>query len=139
MCNKKTLVQVAAAVIFNNKNEVLICQRPVNKNLPLKWEFPGGKLEEGETFEETCVRECLEELDIKVIIEKEFMSVTHEYDAFDVYIKLFNAHIDQNYKNTEPKKLEHNNIVWSNINNLKNYTFCPADSEVINKIIEENL
>ena len=138
MSDNKPLIQVAAAIIWNEKSEILVCQRPAGKNLPLKWEFPGGKIEESETFKDTCIRECLEELDLKIIIDNEYIDVTHNYEAFSVHIKFFNAHIDKNYKNTSPKKLEHNEILWTNIYELEKLDFCPADSDVIKKIVADN-
>lgn len=58
------LIKVAVGILFNGKDEVLMCQRPEHKSYPLKWEFPGGKVEENETSEQALRRELHEELGI---------------------------------------------------------------------------
>ncbi len=66
------MIEVTAALIWN-KNRFLICQRPSHKARGLLWEFPGGKLEEGETLQECLVRECREELGVTLSVEDLFM------------------------------------------------------------------
>ena len=65
------MVEVAAALLFFG-NEILICQRPKNKGNALLWEFPGGKLEPGETPEECLIRECREELGITISVFEQY-------------------------------------------------------------------
>lgn len=59
-------IQVAVGILFNDNNQVLLCQRPKHKSYPLKWEFPGGKVEQGEQPTEALQRELQEELGITV-------------------------------------------------------------------------
>ena len=65
---------VVAALIWK-EDTFLICRRPAHKALPLLWEFVGGKVEAGETYEEALIRECREELDITVAVREEVMRV----------------------------------------------------------------
>ncbi len=126
--NKK--IEVVAALIWSGER-FLICQRPQNKARALLWEFVGGKVEIGETKEEALVRECKEELDVILSVKDLFMEVTHEYPDVTVHLSLFNATILEG----EPKILEHNDIKWITPKEIPNFNFCPADEEILEKII----
>lgn len=125
------MVEVVAALIWQG-NEILICQRPAHKARALLWEFVGGKVESGETKEQALVRECREELNVLISVSDVFMDVVHEYPDITVHLTLFNATIADG----EPQKLEHNDIQWITPNKIPNYDFCPADEEILEKIIE---
>jgi 8-oxo-dGTP diphosphatase len=73
------MIKVTCAVIRNDENEVLIVQRGVATDHPLKWEFPGGKLSEGETLEECIIREIDEELSMEIVICGKLPEVEHDY------------------------------------------------------------
>lgn len=119
-------VEVVAALIWQNER-FLICQRPANKARGLLWEFVGGKVEAGETKQKALQRECLEELGIVISVGDVFMEVTHEYPDMIVNLTLFHATI----VNGEPKKWEHNDLQWITTKEIPNYTFCPADVEIL--------
>ena len=125
------MVEVVAALIWQG-NEILICQRPAHKARGLLWELVGGKVESGETKEQALIRECKEELDILLSVDDVFTEVTHEYPDINVHLTLFNATIAEG----EPQKLEHNDIQWITPREIPNYEFCPADEEILEKIIE---
>lgn len=125
-------VQVVAALIWK-ENRFMICQRPANKTRAFQWEFVGGKAEKGETKEEALIRECREELDITVKPGKIFMEVDHRYPDINVHLTLFNAEIAEG----EIKMLEHNDIKWITPKEIENFTFCPADKEILEKIMRE--
>lgn len=110
----------------------MICQRPEHKARGLLWEFVGGKVEPGETKEQALVRECREELAVTLSVGDVFMDVVHEYPDIAVHLTLFNAVIAEGI----PQKLEHNDIRWITPGEISNYTFCPADAEILKKIIE---
>ena len=80
------MIEVTCAIIEHN-NKVLITQRSAKMALPLKWEFPGGKIEKNETAEACLIREILEELDVNIKITKQLKSNTHEYSETKI-IKL---------------------------------------------------
>lgn len=125
------MVEVVAALIWAD-NKFMICQRPAHKARALLWEFVGGKVEPGETKEQALVRECQEELAVTISVGDVFMEVTHEYPDITVHLTLFNAVI---WEGT-PQKLEHNDIQWITPAQIPNYDFCPADEEILQKIIE---
>ncbi|MBQ3137628.1 MAG: (deoxy)nucleoside triphosphate pyrophosphohydrolase [Clostridia bacterium] len=126
------MVQVVAALIWK-ENRFMICQRPANKTRAFQWEFVGGKAEKGETKVEALIRECREELDITVKPGKIFMEVDHRYPDINVHLTLFNAEIAEG----EIKMLEHNDIKWITPEEIENFTFCPADKEILEKIMKE--
>ncbi len=128
----ENIVQVVAALIWK-ENEFMICQRPANKTRAFQWEFVGGKAEKGETREEALIRECREELDITVKVGDIFMEVDHQYPDINVHLTLFHAEIADG----EIKMLEHNDIKWITPDEIKNFTFCPADKDILEKIIRE--
>lgn len=124
------MVEVVAALIWDEK-KFLICQRPVNKARSLLWEFVGGKVEPGETKKQALVRECQEELAVTLSVGDVFMDVIHEYPDITVHLTLFNATIVEGV----PQKLEHNDIRWITPSEIPGYEFCPADEEILKKII----
>lgn len=72
-------MKVTCAIILNNLNQVLALQRSSKMNLPLKWEFPGGKVEIGETFKECLIREIKEELGVTIAIQSSFGEYQYSY------------------------------------------------------------
>jgi 8-oxo-dGTP diphosphatase len=125
------MVEVVAALIWN-KDKFMICQRHKQKERSLLWEFVGGKVEAGETKEEALIRECSEELDVSVSVGSVFMDIVYEYPDITVHLTLFNADIIEG----TPKMIEHNDIRWIKVKEISNYDFCPADEEILKKIIE---
>ena len=126
---ERKVTQVVAALIWEN-GRFLACQRPAHKARGLLWEFVGGKVEPGETREEALVRECREELDVRVSVGELFMDVTHEYPDVTVHLTLFNASVAEGI----PQKLEHNDIKWITPAEIPDYDFCPADVEILAEI-----
>ncbi len=127
------MVEVAAALIWDN-DKFMICQRPAHKGNALLWEFVGGKAEKGETLEQALIRECHEELDITVAVGEIFIETEHQYPDIKVHLTVFNAEIESG----EPKLLEHIDLKWITPDEIKNYSFCPADKVILDKITENN-
>ena len=127
------MTEVVAALIWQN-DKFMICQRPTHKARGLLWEFVGGKVEVGETKEQALIRECKEELNVLLSVGDVFMEVIHEYLDITVHLTLFNVTIAEG----EPQKLEHNDIRWIAPSEIPNYDFCPADEEILKKIIKEH-
>ncbi len=122
-------VDVVAALIWE-KDKFLICQRPANKTRGLLWEFVGGKVEPGETKEQALMRECMEELAIKVDVKAKFMEVIHEYPDMLIRLTLYHCIIPQGF----PKALEHNALAWIHPSQTDSYAFCPADTDILKEI-----
>ena len=125
------MTEVVAALIWRGE-KFMICQRPAHKARGLLWEFVGGKVEVGESPEEALIRECREELGVSLSVGEVFMDVTHEYPDLLVHLTLFHATIAQG----EPQKLEHNDIKWITPREIPNYDFCPADVEILEKLMQ---
>ena len=126
------ITEVVAALIWDN-DKFMICQRPAHKARGLLWEFVGGKVEAGETKEAALIRECREELAVTLSVGDVFMEVVHEYPDITVRLTVFNAVIAEGV----PQKLEHNDIRWITPAEIPQYDFCPADVEILDKLIKE--
>ena len=123
------MVQVVAALIWD-QNRFLACQRPAHKARGLLWEFVGGKVEAGETKEQALIRECQEELGVTVDVGDIFMQLIHQYPDLTVELTLFHARIASG----TPKMLEHHDIRWITVDEIDQYDFCPADTEILDKL-----
>ena len=124
------MTEVVAALIWD-KDKFMICQRPATKSCALLWEFVGGKVEPGETEEQALIRECREELNITVSVGDVFTEVVHEYPDITVHLTLFNAEISEGV----PELLEHNDLRWITPPEIPSYNFCPADKDILKKIL----
>ena len=128
------MVDVAAALIWDEQNRFMICQRPAHKARGLLWEFVGGKAEPGETLKETLVRECQEELDITVNVGSVYVSLVHEYPDITIRLTLFNCTISRGI----PRLLEHNDLKWIYPQQIPEYDFCPADADILKMLMEDH-
>lgn len=123
------MTQVAAAVLRKD-GKIFICQRGAGGSCAFLWEFPGGKLEQGETLEECAVRECKEELNIDISVKGLFDETTYQYPDRKIVIAFFEADVTGG----ELKRNVHRDMRWVLPSELKNYEFCPADAEIIKKL-----
>lgn len=126
----KTL-EVTAAIIRQN-GKILICQRPADKNCGLLWEFPGGKIEAGETGEQCIVRECQEELGVTLSVEWELTNITYEYPDRIVHLHFYFCNIADGIL----VKKEHNALAWIAPSEVDQYEFCLADWAMMRKMME---
>ncbi len=124
------MIQVVAAIIFNH-NEVLIAKRNKEKYLGGFWEFPGGKIEKGETPEESLIREIKEELDIEIKIIDKFGETVYDYQAFKINLMAYKAEIDGGCIVAR----EHEAWRWVKIEALGAYEFAPADVVFVQKLM----
>jgi len=120
------MIEVTAAIICKGK-EFLICQRPKGKNCELLWEFPGGKIESGETEEQCIVRECQEELGVTLRVIRKLTEVTYDYPGRTVHLHFFITEITAG----DLAKNEHHAFRWISPEKTSNYTFCPADAKML--------
>ena len=124
------MTQVVAALIWKDKR-FMICQRPANKTRAFEWEFVGGKVEKGETLEQALVRECREEIGVEIAVDDVYAEVDHVYPDITIHLTLFNARLTGD----EPKMIEHNDIKFILPAEIPQFEFCPADDEILKKII----
>ncbi len=119
-------IEVVAALIVQD-GQFMICQRPPHKNCGLMWEFPGGKVEKGESGPDALVRECQEELGVTLAVGEMFTTVQHVYPAYTVHLTLFLATLQDG----EPQLMEHQALRWITAAGIPGYVFAPADAEII--------
>ena len=129
-------IQVVAAVIVKD-NKILCVQRCQHKYpyLSNKWEFPGGKMEEGESQEETIRREIKEELSMDIQAEKHLLSNTHHYPDFSIELHTWLCAP----LSDELELNEHQAIVWLEVKDLKELDWAEADVAVVRVLSEEKL
>lgn len=125
-------VRVAAAIIQNG-NEILAAQRGYGE-FKDGWEFPGGKLEPGETGSDACIREIREELDVEITGLDHLCTVEHDYDTFHLSMECFTCHIESGAINDS----EHENLKWLTQDRLWTVDWLPADIKVV-EALEEKL
>ena len=125
-------IEVVAAIIIKDK-KILCVQRKESK-LPYiskKYEFPGGKMEPGETREETIIREIKEELAIDIIVKEAFLTITHQYPDFHITMHSFICEVND----TEVTLTEHINFQWLGKEELNKLDWAAADIPIVNKLI----
>ena len=125
--------EVVAALIVENRggaegNRLLICQRTQHQSLPLKWEFPGGKIELGEQPREALRRELEEELGIQAKIGEEIVHSSHTYQNGSVVDLRF--HLVREYEGQLDNRI-FNDIRWVGLQELPEYDFLDADLELV--------
>lgn len=130
----RRIVHVAACALVDPDGRVLIAQRPDGKAMAGLWEFPGGKIEPGETPEETVVRELREELGIetKVACLAPLTFVSHAYDDFHLVMPLF---VCRRFWGT-PVAHEHKALKWVRPKALRDYPMPAADLPLVPFLID---
>ena len=127
----KTKIDVTTGLIMCD-GLILIAQRKHGKSLEYKWEFPGGKLEKGETLEECLKREMMEEMGLEILIGKHFVDSCYNYDFGTIVLHSFWA----TCKSRDiPLVLEHEQYKWVPPKDLPKYDFAPADKPIIEAIL----
>lgn len=127
----KIITVVASIIIYNNK--ILCVQRNLNKYeyISRKFEFPGGKIEQGESKEEALIREIKEELNMDINIESEFLTVEHQYPDFHLTMYSFICSCND----TKLELKEHIDFKWLKREELISLDWAAADIPIVNKLI----
>jgi 8-oxo-dGTP diphosphatase len=128
---------VGTAGIIRKEKKILIAQRKQDSWMePNKWEFPGGRVEVGETYEECLLREIREELGIKISIDRLFMTTSHTYmrqgEAFPITLWVFLA----DWKEGEVRNLDCQDSRWVDPKDLTHYDFAAADIPIVNALLD---
>jgi len=131
---KKT-VHVVGAIIENEKKEILCALRGPEMTLPNFWEFPGGKIEAGESKEEALIREIHEELGCKIKVVKHVDDTTYEYEKVIVRLETFMSTVISG----TPQASEHAEIKWVPRKELTALNWAPADIPAIEKILSDEI
>jgi len=122
-------IEVAAGLVFRD-GQLLITQRPAGGHLAGLWEFPGGKREPGESFEQCLRRELKEELGIEVEIHEEVEAITHRYPDKTVHLRFFRC----SWTRAEPQALGCPAFRWVGVDELAAYEFPPADARLLTRL-----
>lgn len=130
----KKQIHVVGAVIVH-EGRILCAQRGANSSLALKWEFPGGKIEAGETPQEALRREILEEMHCTVEIGEQVEYTAYDYDFGVVHLTTFYCRL----LSGTPTLTEHASIEWLHISELNSLDWAPADIPAIEKIMKQPL
>jgi len=117
---------VVAAVIRRN-NKYLIVQRNRKKYLGLKWEFPGGKVEENETFEEALLREIKEELNINISLQNKIAEEKYKDEKIDIVLHYFLCTQESGTNELN----EHEDLAWVEKKDFDKYDFAEGDGNII--------
>ena len=125
----KNLVIVASIAIIDANDQILIAKRPNKKHLSGFWEFPGGKVEKGESPENALVREVKEELNID-IHNKCIAPLTFSEFNYEKFHLLLLLYVCRRWEG-EPMSMEKNEIKWVKANTLRQYKMPPADDSLI--------
>ena len=122
--------RIGVAVIWNQSGQILIDKRKLEGTMGGLWEFPGGKIEAGETVVDCIVREIREELAIDITVGEHLMSIEHTYPTFQMTLIVHHCQ----YIGGIPQPIASDEIRWVNISNLVNYQFPAANMAIINAI-----
>ena len=125
----RNCIEVSAGLIFRD-GRLLITQRHADAHLGGLWEFPGGKREPGETFEQCLVRELKEELGIEVSVGQVLEDITHRYPEKMVHLRFFVCRL----KNGEPQPLDCLAVKWVDRLQLNDYEFPAADARLLARL-----
>ncbi|WP_028035909.1 8-oxo-dGTP diphosphatase MutT [Chelativorans sp. J32] len=132
--SEKPILLVAACALIDADGRILLAQRPEGKSMAGLWEFPGGKVEAGETPEETLIRELHEELGIETKVEclAPLTFASHSYERFHLLMPLY---VCRRYQGT-PRSREGQALKWVRPRNLRDYDMPPADEPLIPFLID---
>lgn len=129
---KKT-IKVVAAIIENENEEILCALRSPQMTLPNMWEFPGGKVEEGESLHTAIEREIREELSCEIKALDLFNDNTHEYDKFIINLICIKCKLIDG----TPIATEHSKLIWLKRDNLESLKWAPADIPAVTELIAQ--
>ncbi|MFN8576020.1 MAG: (deoxy)nucleoside triphosphate pyrophosphohydrolase [Candidatus Sericytochromatia bacterium] len=130
----KKYIKVVGAIIINQNNEILCALRSEKMSSAGFWEFPGGKIENGESVTESIIREIKEELNCDVLPEEKiFDDYTHEYPHIIVRLITVKCKIISGV----PEPLEHEKLFWANKENILSLNWLEADIPTIKKLLNE--
>ncbi len=130
----KNIIKVTAAILEKD-GKIIIAQRKINDHLSGMWEFPGGKIEPGETPEQCLGRELMEEFDIDVNIGEYLGSNIHHYDHISIELMAYRA----SWVSGIITMNDHNAYRWVTIEQLDTFDFAPADIPFVDMLCAKTI
>jgi 8-oxo-dGTP diphosphatase len=127
-------IRVVGAMLQNDDGRYLITQRPPKASLPLLWEFPGGRVEEGETDAQALVREIREEMGVEVSVLEEAMHTHHEYPKYDIDFRVFHCRLAD--AKAPIQHLRVHDHRWVTLEEMSQYQFPDADAKTLAKLLD---
>jgi 8-oxo-dGTP diphosphatase len=125
-------VRVVSAIIERD-GRFLVAQRRADARLPLLWEFPGGKVEPGETDHEALARELMERLGIEVVVEGQELQVDHAYSTYRIDLRVHRCRIEGG----EPRPIRVAAVCWATPEDLSGLSFPGADQASVDALLED--
>lgn len=126
------MIQVAAAIIKNGQGLLLIARRKPGKSQGGLWEFPGGKLEEGESPEACLRRELMEEMGIEIAVDRLFGVNDHYYGDLHIHLIAYEAR----FAAGDITLIDHDRYDWVRKEQLAGYSFAPADIKFVHMLMQ---
>ncbi len=127
-------IRVVGAMLEKEPGQYLITQRPPKATLPLLWEFPGGRVQEGETDQQALARELKEEMDIEVEVGEQAMHTHHEYPNYDIDFRVFRCRLTS--PETAINHLRVHDHRWVRLSEMGQYKFPDADARTLEKLLD---
>ncbi|MGJ1263717.1 (deoxy)nucleoside triphosphate pyrophosphohydrolase [Sphingobacterium spiritivorum] len=128
------MLYVTCALIIHQE-KILICQRSEKMKLPLKWEFPGGKIEAGESKKDCLIREIKEELHLHIEVNEPLQMVEHHYTDFSLQLFPFVCSVIAGKLTPQ----EHAQAIWVSKQQLTNYDWAEADIPIVKEFLSGNI
>lgn len=126
-------IRVVGAMLEKEEGRYLITQRPPRASLPLLWEFPGGRVQDGERDEAALKRELREEMGIDVAVGEEVMHTHHEYPEYDIDFRVFRCRLVSDTE--EIQHLRVHDHRWVTLAEMGNFQFPDADARTLAKLL----
>ena len=126
------MIRVVCGIVFNDDKKILVTRRRKGE-FTGKWEFPGGKIEKGETYEECLNRELEEELSIKVSIKSHYAEYIYSYPKFSINL----ISMVCLYEGGEIKLTDHDKFSWVIPANFRHYDFVAGDIRLADQIMQD--
>jgi 8-oxo-dGTP diphosphatase len=124
-------IKVVCGIIYDG-DKVFLCRRNPNKSLGGYWEFPGGKIEMGETPQSALERELKEELEMQVTVNDFFKTEVHQYEKFRIELISYKC----KFINSTYRMIDHDAYEWVKVNDLNFWNLAPADIPIANELIK---
>jgi len=126
------MIKVICGIIYKD-DEIFICRRKSNKSLGGFWEFPGGKIEKGESHEDSLKRELMEELHMEVEVIEYYDSVKYDYGDFAIELIAYTC----SFRNWNLSLTDHDLYEWVMPGETLNWKLSPADIPLVKRLVDE--